>query len=113
MGCSHPRLDGCEGMFNGLAPDRHGIADCLHPYAERFDEAFMLPASEAALFTGGALIFQRTGLAFARPVKGYRQAIFLSVKAVDEDLASRAAIFVRVGQIDKILLAEAACGFRS
>ena len=72
----------------------------------------MLPAPEAALLTGGALIFQRTGLAFAGPVKGYRQAIFLSVKAVDEDLTRRATIFVSIGQIDKILLAEPACGFR-
>src|SRR5687768_2848876 len=72
----------------------------------------MLPAPEAALLTRGALIFQRTSLAFARPVKGYRQAVLLPVEALDEDLASRAAIFVRVGQIDKILLAEPACGFR-
>ena len=31
----------------------------------------MLPTSEAALLTGGALIFQRTGLTFAGPVKRY------------------------------------------
>src|SRR5262245_30321804 len=100
-------------MFDGLAPDRHGIAYRLHACTERLDEAFMLPTSEAALLAGSTMIFDRTGLAIAGPVKGYRQAIFLSVKAVDEDLARRAAIFVRVGQIDKILLAEATCRFRS
>lgn len=99
-------------MFDGFAPDRHGITDRLHSSSERLDEAFMLPTSEAALLTGGALIFQRTGLAFAGPVKRYGQAVFLPVEAVDEDLTRGAAIFVRVGQIDEILLAEAARSFR-
>jgi len=68
----------------------------------------VLPAGQAALLAGGALVLDRTGRAGCRPVAAQDPAVFLAGEAVDQALPGRADVDVLLGEIAEVLLAEAA-----
>jgi hypothetical protein len=77
-----------------------GVHDCL-----------MFPPADPSLDARSALGFELTGLAAGPvPVAVQDQALFDRRHVADEPLPGRAAIDVLVGQIGKVLLAEAAVG---
>jgi hypothetical protein len=50
----------------------------------------MLPAPGAAQFAGGALAFQRTGVAGCAPIDEHGERAFFGFKAAGQHLAGRA-----------------------
>jgi hypothetical protein len=97
VGRTHPSLDRSEWMLNRLPPLLHG-----------FEHMLMLPSRDPSLRPGGALRLERAIRARRRPVASQLFSILLVRVSVREAFAGRAAINVLIGQIDKVLLAEAA-----
>ncbi len=68
VGCSHPHLDGAEGMFDRFSALAHLVRMGVEARLHLFKKMFMLPAGDAALLAGGALIPDGAGLADICPV---------------------------------------------
>ena len=68
VGCSHPHLDGAEGMLDRLPALAHFLRMGIEPRLDLFKKMFMLPARDAMFLAGGAFIPDGTGLAGLRPV---------------------------------------------
>src|SRR6516164_5407757 len=106
--CSHASFHRAERMFDGLPALAHGLWVCVKALLHGFEQMLMLPSWNPPLWPCGALGFERTILTACGPVAPYMLSIFLARKAIWQLLAGRTAIGVFLGQIDKVLLAEAA-----
>lgn len=65
---AHTRLDRPEGMLDGLASQRHLVGRIVEPLLDALKDVLVLPATDAALESGGAAAFDRTASAGVRPV---------------------------------------------
>ena len=63
----HPRLDGAEGMLDGLAPHPHQIRARFEPRLDGLDQVLVFPARDPALLRRRALPFDRAGRAGLDP----------------------------------------------
>ncbi len=68
VGCSHPHLDGAEGMLDGLPALAHLFRMGIQPRLDLFKKMLMLPPGDAALLAGGAFIPDGACPAGIRPV---------------------------------------------
>jgi hypothetical protein len=78
---AHPRLDGSEWMFRGVASGAHG-GRTVYPFLDRVEDGFVLPTLDAPLLCRRALRLQRTAGAFRRQVQASRE--FYSAKLSQE-----------------------------
>src|SRR6476646_3478826 len=70
MGCSHPGLDGAEGMFDRLAALAHLLRMLVEPALNGFENVLMFPSGDPSLLAGGASGLDCTALADVGPVAG-------------------------------------------
>ena len=108
---SHPALDRAERMLRRLTAQPHGIGVVVEPRLHRLEHGLVLPARDAAFGPCRALGLERAGPAGARPIAAQRLAVLLAREAIGQPLAGGTAIDVIRGDIDEVLLAEAALGF--
>ena len=54
MGCSHPGLDGAEGMFDRLASLAHFLRMLVEPALNGFENVLMFPSGDPSFLAGGA-----------------------------------------------------------
>lgn len=65
---AHPRLDGPEGVLDGLPALAHGLRVLVEPPLDIFEKVFVFPAGDATLFSCGAFVFDGASLARVGPV---------------------------------------------
>src|ERR1700736_747723 len=111
MGCSHPGLDGAEGMFDRLAALAHLLRMLVEPALNGFENVLMFPSGDPSFLAGGASGLDCTALADVGPVAAQHQTVFLGRVVVGELLAGRTNVNVLVSHIAEVLLAEASFGF--
>ena len=70
----------------------------------------MGPALDAPLIAGRAAFLQRAGATGLGQIDSHIQIVLLCGEVIGEHLASRAAIGILFGEINKIILAKAAIG---
>src|SRR6476661_4301638 len=68
MGCSHPGLDGAEGMFDRLAALAHLLRMLVEPALNGFENVLMFPSGDPSFIAGGASGLDCTALADVGPV---------------------------------------------
>src|SRR5271168_2267254 len=110
MGCSHPGLDGAEGMFDRLAALAHLLRMLVEPALNGFENVLMFPSGDPSFLAGGASGLDCTAPADVGPVAAQHQSVFLGRVVVGELLASRTNVNVLVSHIAEVLLAEASFG---
>src|SRR6478609_2904636 len=110
MGCSHPGLDGAEGMFDRLAALAHLLRMLVEPALNGFENVLMFPSGDPSFLAGGASGLDYTALADVGPVAAQHQPVFLGRVVVGELLAGRTNVNVLVSHIAEVLLAEASFG---
>jgi hypothetical protein len=52
MGCSHPGLDGAEGMFDRLAALAHLLRLLVEPALNGFENVLMFPSGDPSFLAG-------------------------------------------------------------
>src|ERR1700758_726958 len=95
-------------MLDRLATLAHGLRIGVKALLHGFEQMLVLPPRDPPLRPCRALGFERTIRTCRCPVAPQRLAVFLVRIAIRQSLACGAAILIRVGQIDEVLLAEAA-----
>lgn len=75
-------------------------------------DALMLPAIDAAFLAGRAFRLQRASAAFSGPVAMERSSLLEARISISERHSRRTAIYVLIGKIDEVILAESPCGLR-
>ena len=98
-------------MLDRLAPLAHGLRVRLETLLYGLDDVLMLPSRDPALLARGALVLDRAGSARVGPIATQLLSVLRGSEVVLEVLASRAAVDILLGQIDEVLLAEAAFAF--
>src|ERR1700724_475699 len=81
MGCSHPGLDGAEGMFDRLAALAHLLRMLVEPALNGFENVLMFPSGDPSFLAGGASGLDCTALADVGPVAAQHQTVFLGRRA--------------------------------
>src|SRR5271170_2230585 len=111
MGCSHPGLDGAEGMFDRLAALAHLLRMLVEPALNGFENLLMFPSCDPPFLGGRARGLDCAALAGVGPVAAQRQSVFLGRVAVSEILPRRTNVNVLASHIAEVLLAEASFCF--
>src|ERR1700730_5674719 len=106
--CTHPALDGAEGMLHCRTPRCHFFWMLIETRLHSLKHYLVFPTCDAPLGTGRTLCFQCAGLARTRPIAPHHFAIFFARKAIGQPLTSWTNINIVGRDIDKVLLAETA-----
>src|ERR1019366_10685440 len=80
------------------------------PLLHRLEERFVFPAGDAPIVARRAARFERTPGTSRGPVLAQGHAALDGGKALDRALSGRTAIFIIAGDVDEVLLVEAAVG---
>jgi hypothetical protein len=89
-------------MLDGLTTDSHYIGCLIQAGLHRVENCFVFPSCYATLWTWRALLLEWTLLAVRTPIPMQVQPFFFACKSPDQALSCRAAIFVRLGVVDKV-----------
>src|SRR5580704_3710748 len=111
MGCSHPGLDGAEGMFDRLAALAHLLRMLVEPALNGFENVLMFPSGDPSFLAGGASGLDCTALADVGPVAAQHQSVFLGRVVVGELLAGRTNVNVLGSHIAEVLLPKRPSAF--
>jgi hypothetical protein len=103
-----PSLDGPERVLDRFAPLAHSVRVGIEPLLYSLEHMLVLPSGSPPLPSSGALRFERAARARRRPVAPQLFSILLVRVSVLEAPTGRATIDVLIGQIDEVLLPEAA-----
>jgi hypothetical protein len=106
-------LDRAEGVLDRLTPLTHRLRVLVETTLHRLDDMLVLPSRDPALLARGALILDSAGPARVRPIATQLLSVLNGREVVFEMLAGGAAVDVLFGQIDEVLLAEAAVRLRA
>ena len=68
VGRTHPHLDRAEGVLDGFSALTHRLWVLIEPPLNRFQDIFVLPATDPAFLARGTTIFQRAPAAEVGPV---------------------------------------------
>src|SRR4051794_28388201 len=77
VGCSHPHLEGAEGMLSRLPAHPHGLRVRIETLLHGFEQMLVLPTRYASLCSRRTTRFERATWACRRPVAAQRLAVFL------------------------------------
>jgi len=108
---AYPRFDRAEGVIDCSSANGHSVVD-IQQLLHRFDDALMLPAIDAAFLAGRAFRLQRASAAFSGLVAMERSSLLEARISISERHSRRTAIYVLIGKIDEVILAESPCGLR-
>jgi hypothetical protein len=111
VGGAHAQLDRAKRMLDYLPPLAHRPWVQIKPALDRLQHLLVLPAHNPALLGGRAAALERASVTGIGPVAAQLQPTLHVAVVVLEPLARRAAIGVLLGQVDEVLLAEAAIHF--
>ncbi len=106
VGCSHPGLDGAEGMLDRLAPLAHLLRMLVESPLNGFEKVFMLPSGDSPLLAGGAALLDGAALAGVGRVAAQDLFVFFGREGVGEPLSRRTNVNIRE-DVAEVLLAEA------
>src|SRR3954454_25209706 len=95
-------------MLDHLPQPAHRLQVRIEPALHRLQHCFMLPAGDTAVQARGAAARERSGMADRGPIAAQSQSTLDIAVVVSELLARRTAVGVLLGQVDEVLLAEAA-----
>jgi hypothetical protein len=90
--------------------DPHGVGHVVEPALHGLDHRLMLPALDAALLAGGALVLDAAGSAGVGPVGEEHHILLDRREAPCERLAGRASIGVARSIVGEVLFAPAPVG---
>jgi hypothetical protein len=68
MGGTHPRLDRPKRMLNSLATGAHHLGGVIQAGLHGIEDVLMFPTGDRPLWTGSALILDRSTLTVRTPV---------------------------------------------
>src|ERR1700723_1456304 len=94
-------------MFDRLAALSHGLRVSVETLLHRLQHMLMLPSRNPPFLAGCAARFERTVTAGVGPIAPKLLPVLLVGVVVVQLFAGRAAVDVFVGEIDKVLFAEA------
>src|SRR5690348_995484 len=97
-------------MLDRLASPTHGLRIFVEPPLYSLQHVLVLPTRDPALHFCRAAALKRAGPARVGPISTQPQLIFDVGVVVLQPFAGRAAIDVRVGQINEVLLSVPALG---
>lgn len=100
-------------MLDGLAACAHGVWILVEPRLSAFENVFVHPSLDTALWARRALRFEWTGFAGVRPIVAQLLAVFVVDITIFEFLTGRAAINILIWQMIKVLFAEASRSLRT
>ncbi len=95
-------FDGAIGVFYQALALPHRIRVLLQQGICLFQNVFLLPALDAALFAGRTLSFQYTRSASVGPVRTQLFALFFSGESVGQPLLGRTDVFILFGIVNKV-----------
>ncbi len=107
VGCSHPGLDGAEGMLDRLAPLAHLLRMLVEAPLNGFEKVFMLPSADPPLPAGGAALLDGAAPASVGRVAAQDQSVFFGREGVGEPLSRPTNVNVLLSEVAEVLLAKA------
>ena len=110
VGCSHPGLDGAEGMLNRLAALAHLLRVLVKSLLDNFKNMFLLPAGKPSLLARGASILDDTTLAGIAPITAQHQPLLLGREAISELFTGRTNVNVFFFNVTKVRFDKTALG---
>src|SRR5262249_12529740 len=105
--CSHPTLDGAEGMLRCLTTHCHFFRVLVETCLYSLEHGLVLPSGDPSFLAGGAAMLDGAALARVGPVTVQEQAIFLVRVVVGEPFTGRTNVSVLFSQVAEVLLAKA------
>jgi hypothetical protein len=106
VGCTHPGLDGAEGMLDRLAPLAHLFRMLVESPLNGFEKVFMLPSGDSPLLAGGAALLDGAAPAGVGRVAAQDLFVFFGREGVGEPLSRRTIVNI-LEDVAEVLLAEA------
>ncbi len=95
-------------MFDCRASGAHARRFLIEACFNCFDHRFMFPSGHTPVWARRTPGFDRALLAVRRPVLVYLESLFLGFETPDQSFPGRTLVFILVGVVDKIPLAESA-----
>ena len=94
MSGSHPCLDRAKRVLDCLSPDPHHLRRMIESRLHILKNSFVFPTGHATLWTGRAVLLQRTLLAIRTPVSTDLQAAFNGRESISLSPAGHRYSFV-------------------
>src|SRR6202171_5235048 len=107
---THPVLDRPERVLDRLSSHSHHLRLTIQSQLHRLEHCFMFPARDAPIVARRALRFERTPWTSRGPVLVQSHAVLDGGKALDGPLPCGAEVLIVNGDVNKVLLVEAAVG---
>src|SRR6266550_1180798 len=104
VGCSHPSLDGAEGMLDRLAPLLHLLRMLVESPLNGFEEVFMLPSGDPPLLACGAALLDGAAPAGVGRVAAQDQSVFFGREGVGEPLSRRTTVNILLDDVAEIAI---------
>jgi hypothetical protein len=102
----HAGFDGAERMLHPLPTPTPSSPVIIEPVLNRFENVLVFPSRDAALFPGGALMFDGAVRASVGPVASQHQPVFFVSIAVGEPFCGGTDLDVLFSDVAEVPLAK-------